>query len=97
MRSRGSSTHRSRRRRPRLAVGPRPRCDRFDGQTDLNFGGGRGLPVTGCGTGDYTYFRDHHHRAAWRDAEHFTVDFVNIDDAAQISIFNSANPGGTPG
>ncbi len=77
---------------------PDPDVIGFDGQTDPNFGGGQASRLTGCGTGvDYTYFETTITVPAGVTPSTFTVDFVNIDDAAQISIFNSANPSGTPG
>lgn len=77
---------------------PDPDVIGFDGQTDPNFGGGQASRLTGCGTGvDYTYFETTITVPPGVSPSTFTVDFVNIDDAAQISIFNSANPSGTPG
>lgn len=77
---------------------PDPDVIGFDGQTDPNFGGGQASRLTGCGTGvDYTYFETTITVPPGVTPNTFTVDFVNIDDAAQISIFNSANPSGTPG
>lgn len=77
---------------------PDPDVIGFDGQTDPNFGGGQASRLTGCGTGvDYTYFETTITVPPGVTPSTFTVDFVNIDDAAQISIFNSANQAGTPG
>lgn len=83
---------------PGWQAAPDPDVIGFDGQTDPNFGGGQASRLTGCGTGvDYTYFETTVTVPPGVTPSTFTVDFVNIDDAAQISIFNSANPGGTPG
>ena len=77
---------------------PEPDTIGFDGQVDPNFGGEQASRLTTCGsTVDYTYFETIVTVPPGTNPNTFTVDFVDIDDAAQISIFNSANPTGTVG
>lgn len=78
---------------------PDPDTIKFDGSTP-GFGGPDGSRLSPqekypCEQSvDYTYFQTIITPPAGTTVNDFTVDFVKIDDAAEISIFNSKHPDG---